>query len=198
MRARRARGASAAAPVDEPGGLSAWMPATGPIVRRFSLPFGAAPSDSLRERVIVAPASPPFEERVASRDQRRPFSHHLQPQALETPSEIPQGAVTLAPQSRLAVIQAGRTPATLTRCAPTGTSSSCAAVAGPRTPQLREDPGPGFCDSGYASAQDDANVDALDWWARGIPSRTLKETLAPARTPAKNAVPIAIPAESGL
>ncbi len=36
------------------------------------------------------------------------------------------------------------------------------AVAGSRTPQLGEDPGPGFCVSGYASAQNDERRDARD------------------------------------
>ena len=53
-----------------------------------------------------ARASPIFEERAASRDQRRLFSHHMQPQALETPLGTPQGAVTLAPRTRIAAIRA--------------------------------------------------------------------------------------------
>ena len=53
-----------------------------------------------------APASPPFEERAASHDQRRPFSHHMQPQAPEKPPGTPQGAVTLAPRTRIAAIRA--------------------------------------------------------------------------------------------
>ncbi len=74
-------------------------------------PATISPSDTRIVRKLPrsrpkARASPLFEERVASRDQTRPFSHHMQPQALETPPETPQERWHRPARARTAGIQA--------------------------------------------------------------------------------------------
>ena len=66
-------------------GFSAWMPAAWFQARRFALPPDTRIVGKLPRSRSKARASPPFEERAASHDQRRPFSHHMQPQAPRRP-----------------------------------------------------------------------------------------------------------------
>ena len=105
MLADHPRGAIGSAPGVNAGVLLPGRERSGPMVRRFSHTF---------------------EERVASRDQRRAFSHHMQPVALRSPPHGTPGGGVAGASSPVRWHPGRKSPAITARCASTHLLSSCA------------------------------------------------------------------------